>query len=212
MLARSNNPSNLLTSSLLVLIFLATGPAALGGNVKLAWDPNTEYGLAGYKLVYRTASGGYGAPVDVGNTTTYTVTGLAAGTYFFALKAYNTGGLESTFCPEVSTTVVAIDSMPPIISNVTATPITQSALSINWTTNEPSDTQVEYGATLAYGNTVSLASALVTSHSVQLTGLQPGATYHFRVKSRDAPGNLAVSADSTAQTLLIPAPGTVNLK
>jgi hypothetical protein len=107
---------------------------------------------------------------------------------------------------------VATDSVTPIISNLTATGASQSTLNISWSTNEVSDTQVEYGATTAYGTAVPLASALVTSHSMQLAGLLPGTTYHYRVKSRDAAGDLAVSADSTAQTLLIPAPATVNLK
>jgi len=37
----------------------------------------------------------------------------------------------------------------------------------------------------------------VTNHSVNLTALVSGTTYHYRVRSRDAAGNLAVSGDST---------------
>lgn len=72
----------------------------------LEWDPNSESDLAGYRMYVGTASGEYGEPIDVGLTTTYTVTGLLPGrTYYFAVTAYNTSGLESGKSNEVSYTV-----------------------------------------------------------------------------------------------------------
>lgn len=68
---------------------------------------------------------------------------------------------------------------------------------ITWTTNEPATSQVEYGLTTGYGTITALDTTLVTSHSVALLNLTAGATYHFRVRDRDAQGNLAVSADAT---------------
>ena len=38
------------------------------------------------------------------------------------------------------------------------------------------------------------------THSVVLTGLQPNTEYHYRVKSKDKAGNLAVSDDKTFTT------------
>jgi hypothetical protein len=92
------------------------------------------------------------------------------------------------------------DVTPPVISAVASSGISQSAATITWTTNEASDTQVEYGITLAYGSSTVLNSSLVTSHSQTLTGLAAGTTYHYRVKSRDAAGNLATSSDFTFTT------------
>src|SRR4029077_3949372 len=43
-------------------------------------------------------------------------------------------------------------------------------------------------------------SSLVVSHVVTLSGLAASTTYHYRVKSRDAAGNLAISADFTFTT------------
>src|SRR5207247_4823649 len=84
---------------------------------------------------------------------------------------------------------------------------------ISWTTDEASDSQVEYGSTSGYGQVSTLASALVTSHSVGLNGLSASTVYHYRVKSRDAVGNLAVSGDITFMTLAPPdtTPPTVSL-
>lgn len=97
------------------------------------------------------------------------------------------------------------DLTPPSISGVSATAGMTSA-NVTWTTDEPADSQVEYGTSSAYGSSTTLDSALVTGHAATLASLGPGTLYHYRVKSRDATGNLAVSADSTFTTS---APDTV---
>ena len=69
----------------------------------LAWAPNTESDLAGYRIGYGTSSANYTQQVDVGNNTTGTLSDLTPGiTYFIALTAYNTTGLESRPSNEVS--------------------------------------------------------------------------------------------------------------
>jgi len=73
--------------------------------VLLAWDPNSETNLAGYKVYFGMASGVYNAPNIIGTETTYTVNGLGPGTWYFAVTAYNTEGLESGYSNEVSTTI-----------------------------------------------------------------------------------------------------------
>jgi Fibronectin type III domain len=85
---------------------------AMAAQVTLAWDPNTESDLAGYRIHYGTASGSYSVHTDVHNVTSYTVTGLTAGqTYCFAASAYDTSGNESGYSNEVSYTI-ALDPMP----------------------------------------------------------------------------------------------------
>ncbi len=92
------------------------------------------------------------------------------------------------------------DTTPPIISAVAVGNVTQTAAAITWTTDEPASSQVEYGATIAYGQTTVLDSTLTTSHTVNLSGLNAGAAYHFRVLSSDAAGNNAVGSDGTFTT------------
>lgn len=91
------------------------------------------------------------------------------------------------------------DTTPPVISNVQATAITASGATITWTTDEASNSVVEYGLTTSYGSSASNA-ANVTSHSIPLTGLSANTLYHYRVKSTDAAGNTATSVDHTFQT------------
>jgi hypothetical protein len=92
------------------------------------------------------------------------------------------------------------DVTPPTISNPRATGITTSTASIIWTTDEPASSRVEYGPTTAYGSFTTLDPTLITSHSQLVLGLESNATYHYRVISSDAAGNVSVSADRTFKT------------
>ena len=87
----------------------------------------------------------------------------------------------------------------PVISNVHTTPNPTTA-TVTWTTDVPTDSQVQYGTTTAYGSSSALNSTLVTSHSVRLSGLTRLTTYHYRVLSRNSAGTLAVSGDYTFTT------------
>lgn len=86
-----------------------------------------------------------------------------------------------------------------MISGVTGAGLT-GGFRINWTTDEPATSQVEYGLTTSYGNLTPLDPTLVTSHSVTKTGLARRTTYHYRVRSKDAAGNEAISTDRTVKT------------
>lgn len=103
----------------------------------------------------------------------------------------------------VSTPVVITvnNSRAPLISTVDASSISTSGATIRWATDILSDSQVDYGPSVAYGFTTTADISLVSSHSQQLTALMPATPYHYRVKSRDAVGRLAVSGDFTFTTL-----------
>jgi uncharacterized repeat protein (TIGR01451 family) len=96
----------------------------------------------------------------------------------------------------------AVDTTAPVITAVNATAITHDAAKINWTTNENADGQVEYGTTAVYGSTTTVTTKFDMSHSVALSDLAPTTLYHYRVKSRDGWGNLAVSGDFTFTTTI----------
>ncbi len=72
-----------------------------------------------------------------------------------------------------------------------------STASVIWSTAVPSDSQVEYGSSSAYGTSTTLAPALTTAHTVALSGLSAGTLYHFRVHSSDADKVSAVGSDQT---------------
>jgi len=109
-------------------------------------------------------------------------------------------GSGATITPPPPPPPAPSDTIPPVISAVASSGVTSGAATISWTTDENADTLVEYGASTAYGSSSQLSAQLVTAHAVGLSGLSAGVTYHYRVKSRDAAGNLAVSSDFTFNT------------
>ncbi|MBA2479747.1 MAG: VCBS repeat-containing protein [Planctomycetes bacterium] len=161
----------------------------------------------------------YGTTTGYGSTTTLatslvtshaqSLSGLSANTlYHFRVKSRDAAGNLATSGDVTFTTSATPDTTPPTISGVGASGITATAATISWTTNEATDTQVEYGTTTGYGSTTTLATSLVTSHAQSLSGLSANTLYHFRVKSRDASGNLATGADRTFTTLVPTSPVT----
>src|SRR6185312_11391070 len=122
----------------------------------------------------------------------------ANGIHTLTAVARDLAGNRTTSAPVTFT--VGADTTAPVISNVVVSSITASGATITWTTDEPGDSQVDYGVTTAYGSTTALNGALVTAHAVNLTGLVGPTLYHMRVRSADAAGNLALSDDVTFST------------
>ncbi len=84
----------------------STSPPSSSGTTTLTWDPSTSTNVAGYKVYMGTASGTYSSSIMVESTTTYTVSDLGVGsTYYFAVTAYNTSDIESSFSNEVSKSI-----------------------------------------------------------------------------------------------------------
>jgi hypothetical protein len=88
-----------------------TSTPASSSAVTLAWEAPTENsngtpitGLAGYKIHYGTASQDYTQVVSVSNPSLsrYVLDSLPSGTYYFAITAYNSQGLESPLSGEIS--------------------------------------------------------------------------------------------------------------
>jgi hypothetical protein len=100
-----------------LLLCASAHQTAYAGDVTLEWDPNTETDLTGYKVYYGTSSRTYSTPIAAGLLSTYTVTGLAPGTYYFAVTAFNADGMESAFSNEVSTTITGPDTAVPCDAN-----------------------------------------------------------------------------------------------
>ena len=88
--------------------------AGHAGEVNLAWDPNTEPDVAGYRVYYGLGSRNYDHVMEVGNSTSCVVTGLEQGrTYYFAATAVNTANIESDFSNEVSA-ALSTSNQPPL--------------------------------------------------------------------------------------------------
>jgi hypothetical protein len=90
----------LLLAVLLACLFpLVVSPA----QITLAWDPNKENTLAGYRVYYGYSSRNYISSVYAGNVTSCVFTELQNGSaYYFAVTAVDTSGGESGYSNEVA--------------------------------------------------------------------------------------------------------------
>lgn len=84
------------------------------GTATLDWTPPTENSdgttltnLAGYTVYYGTSPNALTESVKVSNPglTAYTLSNLAAGTWYFAVTAYSATGVESSRTTVISTTI-----------------------------------------------------------------------------------------------------------
>jgi peptidoglycan/xylan/chitin deacetylase (PgdA/CDA1 family) len=170
-------------------------------SAKVAWntdEPATS--LAEYGL---TSSYGSASPADANLVTSHSVvlSGLTSGTtYHFRIKSKDAAGNEAV-SQDIGFTTVKSDVNAPLISDVSVTDITQDSARVTWTTDEPATSVVEYGLSSIYGSTSGPDSDRMTSHSIVLSGLISGTTYHFSMKSQDASGNEALSADGVFTTV-----------
>jgi hypothetical protein len=98
---------------LFTVIFISTSNLAHSFQLTVAWDPNNEPDIAGYKVYYGTVSSHYIFNVDVRNYTSVTISDLELSkTYYFAVTAYDVYGNESNFSDEISYKGHAPKSMP----------------------------------------------------------------------------------------------------
>ncbi|MCB9113237.1 MAG: DUF4082 domain-containing protein, partial [Anaerolineales bacterium] len=89
--------------------------------------------------------------------------------------------------------IYSLDTTGPVISNVLATVNPDGTVEITWDTDETSDSRVDFGTDSNNLNLNSTDGALVTTHSITLSGLTPNTTYYFRVTSADASANPSTS-------------------
>src|SRR5207248_7158337 len=102
--------------------------------------------------------------VTGGSAVTAAISAVSNGLHTLTAVARDAAGNQTI--SSVVSVIVDNDFTPPTISGVVATAVTISGATITWTTNEASDSQVEYGLTTAYGNSSGLNASLATTHTM----------------------------------------------
>src|SRR6267378_1140003 len=119
--------------------------------------------------------------------------------------------LFSSGCSGLVTAGGSGNPAPLAISNIATANATPTSVGIDWQTNVPANSQVEYGATTSYGSTTAVDSTMVTSHRLTVSNLNPGTAYHCRVHSTDAQNVSVVSGDLSCSTSKDTTPPTVSI-
>lgn len=165
-------------------------------SAALTWSAST--GATGYN-VYRSATSG-GARTKINTSpitgTSTTATGLDANsTYYFVVKATDSGGLETVDSNQVQTTTpnapAGSKAAPTGLSVGTAT---ENSLTVSWGAVSGAAGYNVYMSTSATGTRTKMNTSKVTGTSYAVTGLSPSSTYYFVVRTLD--GSDLLSAES----------------
>ena len=180
----------------LVTVMFVFGSPGFGADVTLRWAANPEL-VDGYYVHYkadfccepydveiRVPLSALDNPPDP-DYPEYTIQGLLPNTaYYFVVQAYE-GDERSGFSNEAKI------KAPQIVSQPVETYVSNNAVTIEWATSEPGNSELRYGFTSstwgAYPESKETSTS-VKSHSISLTGLLPDTEYHYRGGSTNALG------------------------
>lgn len=102
------------SASLTAFSITVSAASSATGAATLSWTPPTRNtdgssltNLAGYRIYYGTSSSALNKTVTISNASvsTYVIDDLTAATWYFAVKAYNTAGVESAMSNKASKTI-----------------------------------------------------------------------------------------------------------
>jgi len=163
--------------------------------------------LAVFALEYGTTTS-YGSSATLPATALLAHTGillnlLPSTTYYYCIHATDLSGNTANSCGHsfvTASTPVTLDANPPTISDISISSLTATSATINWTTEEVANGEIQYGLTPSYGSTTPLETPLSLNHTIVLSGLTADTLYHYRIQSSDEIGNLATSPDNTFTT------------
>ena len=178
-----STPANLIASNL------------TQSSVTLSWTASTDnIGVTGYD-VFRN---GTKINSSLVTSTTYDVSGLtAASNYQFYVQARDAAGNTSANSNIVSVTTPDTQA-PTAPSNLAATNITQTSLTLNWTASTDNVGPIGYDI---FQDNVKINVSPVTSTSFNVNGLSTSSSYAFYVMASDAAGNATNSAVLNITTL-----------
>jgi outer membrane protein assembly factor BamB len=168
-------------------------------------------GAIGYRLDVSTSSSftsyvpGY-QNRNVGNVTSYNVTGLSASTaYHYRVRAYNGGGATSGNSNVITVTTLSATGPPVVITNP-ATLVASFSAALNGLVDPhglSTSVYFQYGPTTSYGSTTpaqTKSGNTYQSVSANATGLAASTTYHFRIVATNSSGT-RYGSDATFTTL-----------
>jgi hypothetical protein len=175
-------------------------------------------GATGYRLdvspnsSFSTYVAGY-HDLNVGNTTSRSVSGLnASTTYYYRVRAYNGSGTSGN-SNVVNVTTLSATGSPVVITNP-ATLIASFSATLNGSVDPhglSTTVYFQYGTTTSYGHTT--LNQIKTGNTYQsvsanLSGLTASTIYHFRIVATNSRGN-TYGSDRTFTTLSTTGPPVV---
>ncbi|MEI9912523.1 MAG: fibronectin type III domain-containing protein [Bacteroidota bacterium] len=175
-----------------------TASAITQSSLVLNWTASANnIGVTGYDI-FRN-----GTKINTALVTTisYNVTGLSAATaYQFYVQAKDAAGNTSASSSTINVTTPDTQA-PTAPTNLAASAITQTSLTISWTASTDNVGVTGYDI---YRGGIKINASLLTATTFNVTGLTAATPYQFYVQAKDAAGNTTNSGTLNATTLSPP--------
>lgn len=172
-----------------------TAQPAGTSQINLSWAASTDnVGVTGY-YIYRN-----GVRVGTSTTTSYSDTGLAAGTtYTYRVSAVDAAGNESAQCTAVSaaTATPGDTQAPSVPTGLTASAVNATQIALRW--NASTD-NVGVAGYVVYRDGTKVANTTTTAYTD--SGLSAGTTYQYQVAAFDAAGNTSALSAAVSGTTI----------
>ena len=191
-----------------------TATAASGTQINLSWTASTDnVGVTNY-FVERCQGSACSNFAQVGTSTiaTYSDTGLTNATsYSYRVRATDAAGNISGYS-NVSSVTTLDTQAPTVPSALTAAAISGAQINLSWTASTDNVGVTAYLIERCQGPGCSTFTQIGTSATTTLsdTGLTNATSYSYRVRARDAAGNLSgysnVASGTTLDTQVPTAP------
>jgi len=140
-----------------------------------------------YLVENKTMNSSWQSLTKAGDSYSATVSILNEGENTIRITANDSVGNQNT-----KTVKVIKDALAPIISDLQAGGITETAAVIGWKTSEAANMSVSYGTTASLGTTIS-ANTFVQTQSLQIVNLTASTQYFAAVTNCDQTGNCVTS-------------------
>jgi hypothetical protein len=176
-------------------------------NVTLTWTAPSYRGAGNLTYrVYRSTDGSNFSYIGSTSGLSYVDNAPASTLYYYKVYTRDGASADSSGTNAVSITPTGKwTTAPTLDSGPTVSSITTKKATITWSTSRTSDSKVQYGTSSgSYGSVEPSNSSQVTSHSIQLTGLNPGTTYYYKAKWTDEDGNTGTSEEKSFTTASAP--------
>lgn len=173
-----------------------TATAASGSQINLSWTGSMDnVGVTGYR-VERCQGAGCASFAQIATPagTVYSDTALTAGTsYSYRVRATDAAANLSSYSNTATATTTADTEPPTAPSNLTATAVNSSQMTLSWTGS--TDESGLHGYSIERCITASCSfieiSPYTTSTIFNDAGLSAGEGYSYRVRASDSVGNLS---------------------
>lgn len=100
----------------------------------------------------------------------------------------------------LNTSPPSTETLPRILHITTST--AENSLTISWSTDQKTTTEIEYGPTPLLSLTIPVDATFTTEHRVIIKGLAPNISYYFRIGAHTRTGQAVRSAIYSTKTLL----------